>query len=356
MRTTVVHLIGSLDRGGAEMVALDLCRRIPATEVQQVFVCLSGRAGSLADAFEATGAIVEPARFGSPIDAGRIVRAAIRNHRPHAIVSHVSLASGWLLATAWAMRVPIRIARFHSEGDGRGDGLVRRVYRIVGRTLTVASASRIVAVSEASLRFAIGRWAPMLPPDRATVIGNGVDTERFSPGPATNRSTPRVIHVGRASPEKNRGALVPIFRALESKHRTAWWVVGPGDPSDLGAIPDDRFEVLGDRSDVADLLRESDALVLPSSREGLPGVILEALATGVPVVASELDTLRELAARLPGIALVPVRASPERWAETIADALRIGPSESSSIRAAVLDSDYTLERSVHDWRGLFEHG
>jgi glycosyltransferase involved in cell wall biosynthesis len=131
-------------------------------------------------------------------------------------------------------------------------------------------------------------------------------------------------------------------------------VVGPGEPDDLGVVPEDRFEVLGDRSDVPALLRASNVLVLPSLREGLPGVILEALSTGVPVVTSDLETLRELAQKLPGITLVSTKASPQRWAEAIVMALAKSETDASALRAAVLASEYTLERSVDDWRRLFE--
>lgn len=357
MTTTVVHLIGSLDRGGAETVALDLCRRISPSETRQVFVCLSGRAGSLAEAFESAGAVVEPAPITSPFRAAAVMRTAIRRHRPHAVVSHVSLASGWMLAVAWVMRVPVRIARIHSEGDGRGDGPARRAYRVAARSMTVVFSSRIVAVSRSSLRFAVGRWAPMLAPSRAIIVGNGVDTDRFRPPRGASPSTvARVIHVGRAAPEKNRGVLVPIFTALDRTVRTRWRVVGPGTTADLGPLPTERFEVLGDRADVAELLRSSDVLVLPSIREGLPGVILEALATGLPVVASDLATLRDLAAQLPGITLVATDAPPEDWAAAIFRAFSAKPVDSAAIRAALLESEFTLERSVRDWRELFTNG
>ncbi|MFC9558808.1 glycosyltransferase [Agromyces sp. NPDC056965] len=352
--TTVVHLIGSLDRGGAESVALDLCRRIPAGEVQQVFLCLSGRVGILAPSFETTGAIVEAMNIRSPIEAARLVRAAVQRYRPDAVVSHVSLASGWLLTAAWTAGARIRIARLHSVGDGRGNGFGRRAYRVVSRLLMVGFATRIVAVSRSSLEFGLGRWAPFIRQGRSFVLGNGVDTERFAPSvEVRSEGEPRVIHVGRGSPEKNRAALVPIFLALERTIRTRWWIVGPGDTADLGTLPGDRFEVLGDRSDVPSLLGRSDVLVLPSLREGLPGVILEALSTGVPVVASELETLRELATALPGIRLVSPHAAPEVWADAIAEVIALAHRDAEGLRSAVVDSDFAIERSVRDWRHLF---
>ena len=355
MTTTVLHLIGSLDRGGAETVALDLCRRMPPDEVRQVFVCLSGRTGSMADSFRTAGAVVDAAGFRTPVGAIRVVRAAIRRHRPDTVISHVSLASGPLLAAAWSAGVRNRIARLHSEGDGRGKSIPRRVYRAVARAMLVASATRIVAVSRAGLHFGVGRWEPLVR-RRTMVLGNGVDPQRFAPEPRREHPLPRIIHVGRGSPEKNRAALAPIFRALDRTVESRWWIVGPGDPADLGPLPSDRFEVLGDRSDVPDMLRASDVLILPSLREGLPGVILEALSTGVPAVASDLETLRELAGKLPGITLVAPDAPPDTWARQIAAAIERRPADAAALRRAVTESEYTLERSVRDWRGLMEAG
>ena len=82
-------------------------------------------------------------------------------------------------------------------------------------------------------------------------------------------------------------------------------------------------------------------------------MILEALSTGVPVVASDLGTLRELAAKLPGITLVPTTAPAERWAAEIVAAIEMTDEQAVGIRAAVLDSEYTLERSLRDWRRIF---
>ena len=353
----VLHVLGSLDRGGAETVALDLCRAVPAEEFAQTFYCLSGREGVLADEFRAAGAQVLAAPPGGMLARLRDLRRLVRAQRPPVVVS---LASAAVLGAIRGLGVRVRVARGHSAGDGRG--AARAVYRTASRIALPVMATDVLGVSEAALAFLVGRQALLYRVFRTDrrVLGNGVDTSRFHPaepsaGPGAVRrgDRARVVHVGRASPEKNRAVLVPVFEALVARRDVEMRVVGPGGADDLGPLPDDpRFLVTGPSSDVPGILRESDALLLPSLREGLPGVVLEALASGVPVVASALPTLEELA-DLPGVILVDPRADADRWAEALERALDVDGPSRSRIAAALRESRFVLERSVDEWVGVW---
>lgn len=354
MTRRVLHVLGSLDRGGAETVALDLCRAIPADSYPQIFYCLSGREGVLADEFRAAGATVVEAPPGGMVARLRHLRRTVRAHRPTVVVSHVSLASAPVLAAILGTGVRVRVARGHSAGDGRR-GAARAVYRAVCRAALPLVATDVLAVSASALAFLVGRqgilyrWAGTVP----RVLGNGVDTSRFHPADPSDGAgsvrRPRVVHIGRASPEKNRGVLVPIFEDLVARRDAEMRVVGPGGTADLGRLPDDsRFAATGPSSEVAEILRESDALLLPSLREGLPGVVLEALASGVPVVVSALPTLVELA-DLPGVILVDPHADAVRWADAVEQALRMDAPARAGIAQALRASRFVLERSVDEW-------
>ncbi|WP_180964505.1 glycosyltransferase family 4 protein [Microbacterium sp. UMB0228] len=353
--TVVVHVIGSLDHGGAEKVALDLCEAIPAARATQVFYCFSGREGALAPRFRQAGAVVSAAPAGGTLARARALRRLVREHGAHVVVSHVSLASAFLLLAVCRTGVRRRIARAHSTGDDRGGGL-RAAYRTAARALLPFSATHVAGVSDAALRFLVGRWGRLhrwLGVDNRVLV-NGVDVGRFhATGEEQDVRPPRVVHVGRASPEKNRRVLVPIFRALRAMKPVEMWVVGPGGTADLGELPGDGgFRVAGVVDDAAPILREADVLLLPSLREGLPGVVLEALASGVPVVASDLPTLRELEA-LPGVFFVPPNAAVSEWAAAVARAMDMSSADRRSLAEAVRRSRFTLERSVNDWLALW---
>lgn len=350
----VLHVLGSLDRGGAETVALQLCRSIPPDVVTQTFVCLAGRPGELAPDVEQAGALVIPMKLSTPGFPLSFLRL-LRRRRPDAVVSHVSLASTPVLALARAAGVKQRIARFHSEGDGRGGG-PRTLYRWAMRGLLPQAATHALGVTHASLEFGVG--------DRRTglrrglvseVVPNGVDTDDFQfrgtyPRTETEMT---VVHIGRAAPEKNRRALPSLQRALAELTPNVFLLYGSHETSDLGEHDSAVVRAMGPTNNVRGALETADVLVLPSWREGLPGVVLEALASGVPVVASDLPGLRELSSSVPGITLISLDAAPETWARALYHAGLTDEDGRRTIAAQFRRSRFTLKRNAEYWTKLW---
>lgn len=346
---TVVHVLGSLDRGGAESRALELCQRIPASEVRQRFLLLGDREGRLAARFVAAGATVSRCplrpRHTFPVRLWRWLRAA----RPDVVTSHVSLASGLVLTTAALAGVPVRIARMHSDGDGHPAD-ARRLRRAVLRVALRRSATAVLGVTSSALGFA----APPQEDGRYRVIPNGVDVARF--GRRDDVDHPVLVHLGRAAPEKNRAFLLSVHaEACRAVPETELVLAGPGGYGDLPGTErlKPSVRLLGEIDNVHDVLAGAGVLLLPSHREGLPGAVLEALAAGVPVLAADLPGIRELAGELTGITVLPLVAGPRFWAET---ALRLAGTpltERAEIRAIVAGSRFAIEASVDAWRRVW---
>lgn len=143
-------------------------------------------------------------------------------------------------------------------------------------------------------------------------IGNGVDPARFHPDPATRARVraemdvaddrPVIMMTGRLVAEKGYPELIEAMRSVDAD----LWIVGERLASDhaaavneaLGAAKHDprlnaRIRLLGYRKDVPDLLRAVDVFTLPSHREGMPRSIIEAMMTGLPVVATDIRGSRE---------------------------------------------------------------
>jgi glycosyltransferase involved in cell wall biosynthesis len=160
--------------------------------------------------------------------------------------------------------------------------------------LALAGTRRVVAVSEDTAKRAVE--VERLPPEKLTVIHNGVDLSLYAP-PTERRPSTRgnLIHVARLSPEKDqltllRSAQVLVERCPDFRLQ----VVGDG-PSrrDLEGMAQalglgERVIFHGASQDVPALLRAAGMFVLSSRSEGIALTLLEAMATGLPVVATRV--------------------------------------------------------------------
>jgi glycosyltransferase involved in cell wall biosynthesis len=136
--------------------------------------------------------------------------------------------------------------------------------------------------------------------DTVIIRGAGVDIEAFAPVPEPMPPVTAVL-VARMLWDKGVGEFVGAARALRNGNRR-FLLVGAGDPQNPASISEDELrgwndegvvEWLGHRTDVATVLRGAHIACLPSYREGLPKSLLEALAAGLPIVATDVPGCRE---------------------------------------------------------------
>ncbi len=164
-----------------------------------------------------------------------------------------------------------------------------------------------VAVSAATAIVALGKRE--IDATRLEVIPNGIDLRRFVRGAQMRLKVRHELGisadawvmgtVGRLVPEKDQATLISSAAALLGE-RCRLLLVGDGPEAGrlralAGALPEGRFvHFLGARSDVPDLLAAMDVFALPSLTEGLPLVVLEAMAAALPVVCTPVGGLPEV--------------------------------------------------------------
>lgn len=217
------------------------------------------------------------------------LRDHFRNRRLHVVHAHSGV---WLKAAraARAARIPGVIHTFH--------GVVQDEAWHVNpmRRLASWSTDEIIAVSD-SLKRILNEQAGV-PNERIGVIINGVDTKRFAPRPRlvagpNNAQVFTVGHVARLDPIKNQEMLLRAFAELRSTFPSARLVIAGDGPlrntleilaSSLGLGSSVQF--VGEVRDTAPLYQTFDAFALSSVSEGTSMSILEAMASGVPVVAT----------------------------------------------------------------------
>jgi glycosyltransferase involved in cell wall biosynthesis len=190
---------------------------------------------------------------------------------------------------------------------------------------------------------------------QAVVWGRGVDTQLFHPGQrdpswrrwlAGDEATPIVLHVGRLAPEKNLGVLIAAWRQARDlvDGRAAFTAAGEGPEarSIAAALPFVRLLGFLPRPQLAKLYASADVCVFPSHTETCGLVALEAMSSGVAVVAADAGGLRESVRQgVTGVLVSP--HDPRGYADAIADLVR-DPARRFALGAAARER--ALERAV----------
>jgi glycosyltransferase involved in cell wall biosynthesis len=161
-------------------------------------------------------------------------------------------------------------------------------------------AHRVICLTEAMRDETIRMYG--LDPARVTVVPNGVDTARAS-ATGVPRRADELLFVGRLTSQKNAGALIAAAAVLRDQGRRVYLrIVGDGEDRarleeqarSLGLSDVVVFEGRMDAAGVGEAYRRATAVVMPSTHEGMPLVLLEAMASGTPVVASALPEIVEV--------------------------------------------------------------
>lgn len=289
----------------------------------------------------------------SPLDwrlLGRL-RRELRSLAPDIIQTHgyKATALGFALRSATPSMVPW-IAFYHGATN---KGVKDRVYQALEDRL-LARADRVVVVSEPQrLRFAHLPRVRVIPNAVVPAIGAG----RVPVRPIAMSDRPRIGVVARLSREKGVDVFLRACGLLrEADFRFSAVVAGDGpEAASLRRLArecgvEGAIQFLGHVEEVDTLYPLLDLMVLPSRSEGLPNVLLEALAADLTVVATAVGAVPEVLST-PGSGYVV----PPDDARQLAEAIRLAAAEGSSGRArAEVVNRYSLERRTSLHAGLYE--
>ncbi len=333
----VMRVITQLSRGGVEAKLAEL---LPLLRQQgfDVSVCCIKEAGSLAHRFAEAGIPVHVLPVRSrlhPIDMLRLARF-IRQERPDIVHTHMYAANTTGTIAARLAKTPVIVANVHNVGKfaSRRQVLQDRILSRF-RDATVCVSERV----KADYLEATG-----LSDEKVMVIYNGVDTERFRPSSQAGKPAPHgqlptangqpirqarkptphgragkpgphcelrrelgigedervLISAGRLIPQKSPDLLIAAFKIVhKSLPDTRLLVLGTGELRDDLMAMTDRLGLsasvifAGFREDIAECLAASDVFVSSSVKEGFSNVLLEALASGLPAVVTDVGGNRE---------------------------------------------------------------
>jgi sugar transferase (PEP-CTERM/EpsH1 system associated) len=301
-RALVAHIVFRFDYGGLENGIVNIVNSLPASEFDHVIIAMSEVSDFKARIRRSDVRVIAlHKKLGKDLGAYVRLWKLLRELKP-AIVHTRNIGTMDCLPFAWLAGVPARIHGEHGWDVHDPDGKNPK-YRLMRRVLGPFAHSFVTVSRDLAdwLVRVVGVRS-----DKVAHICNGVDTQRFRPNPSARAALPAdvfprgCIVVGTVTrlmaikdPLNLVRAFIRVRRELDGKGpdvRLALIGDGPLRPDverELQAAHCESFAWLaGSRDDVAELLPAFDVFVLGSLREGISNTVLEAMSSGVPVIAS----------------------------------------------------------------------
>jgi glycosyltransferase involved in cell wall biosynthesis len=364
MTLRVLHIFGTMNRGGAEMRTVSLMSGMNQHNVQFDYCVLSGNKGALDDQIRALGGQIFYCKLG-PTFIFRFI-SLLFNRDFSVVHSHVAYVSGFILLLAKLAGIKGRIAHFRNTTAGKSSSFIRRGRDKFLKFLINTSATDILAVCDGAM---LGFWGENWHQEkRCKVIYNGfsIVDKQIEPGFWLNfipnyRDQRVVVNVARMDVQKNHLRQCDIFKELHKRDTNTLMVfIGKEDTQRKSMMKkkiveyklQDKVFFLGLQENVLRFLQHADVMLFPSEWEGLPGVVLEAASVGLPVVASDLPGVIEIAERLPFIKVVKLQESNCNWGAHLNNVLMQG-IDSNMMIEAFKHSDFLIDSNVKQLYAIY---
>lgn len=351
----ILMIAGSMHVGGIENQLMHLARNADKEKYQIDFT------STKADAFyrkeiENLGGkfvLIPPMDWKKPKAYIETLLRVMREGHYDVVHTHELFHSGITLWIAKKAGIPCRFVHAHNwrddDGSGRKTSLLRRIYNVVMRASINHYSTVQIACSTWAGKFLYGER--MQRRSSYHLVFNSVDTEKFlehfdqtEDGEFCEEDGwKNVINVARISAVKNQTFLVDVAEELRKRgKRIRILCAGSGDECDVLAVKkkiienslEEYIQLLGVRKDIDVLMRRVNAFVLPSKYEGMPLVMIEAQASGLPCVSADTYS-REVDFGIGSVTWLPLEAGAAAWADALEIAIKKERASKSEIEEAV---------------------
>lgn len=352
----------SLNPGGTERLVLDLAERLHA-DVPMMICCLDdvGAWGSAAQSKGIEVVALQRTPGFRPAIGRAIARAAVRHGASVIHAHHYSPFVYSCIARLWAPGVPIVFTEHGRASDAPPSTKRRTVNLLLGKV-----PRRVFAVSNELKDHLVAEGFAR---NTVEVIYNGINVGPL-PEPALRKRIREELGlsehdlligtIGRLDPVKDFETLIRAMAELPPTMRTALIIVGDGAERQrlqqaANALPDpSRVRFLGHRDDARQWLAGCDMYVNSSISEGVSLTILEAMAAGLPIIATRVGGTPEVVPESSG-RLVPCR-DPAALAKALS-----GVAQDAELRRRLgqlarqrVETHFTVERMVKEYRTVYE--
>lgn len=219
---------------------------------------------------------------------------------PKDTILHLHVAQAYtpeIVCLAALLRTIPYVAHIHLDVDPSGPlGMLLAPYKRIVLGPVLRRAKHIICLSEQQKKSIGEKYR--IPQRNISIIPNGVHDDFFLTKHGSKKTPPVILFVGRLSPQKNVPLLLRAVSMLRNEVRVE--IVGEGEQREMieALVRDLRLKqvtLVGTQTgkDLLARYAQADMLVMPSRKEGLPFVLLEAMAAGLPIIASDISGVNE---------------------------------------------------------------
>lgn len=360
----ICYVIIALDIGGAELQLYQILRRLNRHRFSPFVICLA-ESGPVKRKIIEAGIPVYclnmkrklPNFLSNQKSVYRLLKI-IQREKPDIIVSflYYAIILGRLIGKLAKIRHIISSFRISPAEGGKGylQNLILRLTSWMDE-LTCVNSEKVAQ-----------EWLNkgVIDPQKLRVIPNGVDLSKFRSASHLPRPTDHFkwVAIGRLVPQKDFLTLVKAFKEVSDVSPQCRLEIA-GDGPLRGELEnavreaglEGRVRILGICESIPDLLAQADALVLSSVWEGMPNVILEAMAAGLPVVATDVGGVGELVSDGENGFLVPPK-DPPALAYAMKRLMELGQEGRRQLgtRGREIAQEYEIGKIVRKWEKLYE--
>lgn len=296
----VLHIVGKMDRAGAETMIMNLYRNIDREKIQFDFITFTKDQGDYDDEIIQLGGRIIPIIASNPIQRMIKLSSYLKSHPKYEIVhAHMLLSNAFHLLAAKQAGVKHRISHSHNTSNGNSTRL-KKIYEhwALFTNRKIATYKMACGVEAAKYLFGSSENVTILPNaiDIDKALNNIINSENYIASnidKSINKNTLKIIQVGRLNPVKNHIFSLKIAKELKQRDIDfKLYIVGQGPLQSeihktISEYNLDKYVILlGVRDDIMKLMASSDFLIMPSFHEGFPVVLVESQAGGLRAVVS----------------------------------------------------------------------
>lgn len=360
----VLHVFGGLDSGGAESRTMDIYRKLDKDKVQFDFLIHTNKKGFFEDEILNMGGRIHRVprlSFKTIFAYSNAVKNFFNSHPEYKIVHGHMLSTAFIyLKIAKSKGVPVRIAHSRSGSRAQKD-VVAKIKNFTDK-LSRLHATHLFAVSKLAGYGAFNK--KRVESGEVKIIPNAIDSKRYNFNENKRNEIREKLglnnnlvigHIGRFSPQKNHLFILNVFTEIQKNQpKSKLVLIGDGPMQSqikekITALDlEDSAFLLGVREDVQDLLQAMDVLLFPSTHEGLPGVVLEAQAAGLPSVIS--DTITDEVKITDLVKYISLTMEKDDWAKEVIN--MVMETERENTHESIVKVGYDIA-SVAKWYESF---